>query len=235
MPDKASIQTELDLIAALEKGEVVSQSALSKRLSVSVGLVNALLRRVIRKGLVKARKAPLGRWAYYLTPKGLAEKSRLVAKYLEASLGFFRRAREEYGQIFVALRRAGVDRVVLVGRGELAEIALLAAREHEVPIVGLLDSEMNEGSFFGMPVLRSLEDVEKGAGLVITASRHPQAAYDRIAASYAGRIIYAPSLLRGVQTKWSPLGKAGRLENSKARRREQRAPTREFRELRRLL
>ncbi|WP_072389981.1 winged helix-turn-helix transcriptional regulator [Hyphomicrobium sp. CS1GBMeth3] len=198
MPDKASIQTELDLIAALERGDVISQSALSKRLEVSVGLVNALLRRVIRKGLVKTRKAPYRRWAYYLTPKGLAEKSRLVAKYLEASLGFFRKARDEYGQIFMALRRAGVDRAVLVGRGELAEIALLAAREHEIRIVGLLDAEMNEGSFLGIPVLRGLHDIDRTAGLVITASRHPQEAYDRLMGASAERIIHAPPLLRVV-------------------------------------
>jgi len=197
MPDKASIETELDLIAALERDEVTSQAALSRRLSISVGLVNALLKRVIRKGLVKTRSAPYRRWAYYLTPAGFAEKSRLVAKYLEVSLDFFRKARQEYGQIFLELRRAGIDRVVLVGRGELAEIALLAARETDVEIAGLLDAEMNEDVFLGIPVLRSLKDAG-GAAFVITASRQPQAAYDGLAAAGSGRIIYVPPLLRVV-------------------------------------
>jgi hypothetical protein len=147
--------------------------------------------------LVKTRSAPYRRWAYYLTPAGFAEKSRLVAKYLEVSLDFFRKARQEYGQIFLELRRAGIDRVVLVGRGELAEIALLAARETDVEIAGLLDAEMNEDVFLGIPVLRSLKDAG-GAAFVITASRQPQAAYDGLAAAGSGRIIYVPPLLRVV-------------------------------------
>jgi hypothetical protein len=121
---------------------------------------------------------------------------RLVAKYLEVSLDFFRKARQEYGQIFLELRRAGIDRVVLVGRGELAEIALLAARETDVEIAGLLDAEMNEDVLLGIPVLRSLKDAG-GAAFVITASRQPQAAYDGLFRQEgAERIVRAPSFLR---------------------------------------
>ena len=39
------------------------------------------------------RQVPLNRYAYYLTPQGFAEKSRLTAEYLAASFDFFRRAR----------------------------------------------------------------------------------------------------------------------------------------------
>ena len=47
----------------------------------------------MKKGFVKAKAAPYKRYAYYLTPKGFNEKSRLVAQYLEVSLDFFRTAR----------------------------------------------------------------------------------------------------------------------------------------------
>lgn len=195
MADKTRIKTELDLISALEGGEVVSQAALSTRLSVSVGMVNALLRRVIRKGLVKARAAPYRRWAYYVTPAGFSEKGRLVARYLEMSLDFFRRARQEYAEIFIALRQAGITRVVLVGRGELAEIAFLAARENEVEILGLLDVEMNDDRFLGLPVLRRLDGLDRAA-LVVTASRRPQEAFDDLRRHASASMIHAPSLLR---------------------------------------
>lgn len=195
MADKTSIKTELDLISALEGGEVVSQAALSTRLSVSVGMVNALLKRVIRKGLVKTRTAPYRRWAYYVTPAGFSEKGRLVARYLEVSLDFFRQARQEYAEIFLALRRAGIGRVVLVGRGELAEIAFLAARENEIEILGLLDVEMNDDRFLGLPVLRCLDGLD-GAALVVTASRRPQQAFDDLRRHASASMIHAPSLLR---------------------------------------
>ena len=83
MPDKSKVQTEIDFLASLEGGEVSSQTSLAGRISVSAGLVNALVKRAVQKGYVKMRKAPYRRYAYYLTPKGFAEKSRLVAKYLD--------------------------------------------------------------------------------------------------------------------------------------------------------
>ena len=129
MADKTGIQTEIDLLTALERQEVVTQPALAKRLSISVGMVNALLKRAVRKGLVKAKAAPYKRWAYYVTPEGFQEKSRLVAQYLDASLAFFRMARREYRTLFLDGQRMGFRRFVLVGRGEVAEIALLVALE----------------------------------------------------------------------------------------------------------
>ena len=123
LADKIGIQTEIELLAALERREVVTQPALAKRLSISVGMVNALLKRAVRKGLVKARAAPYKRWAYYLTLEGFEEKSRLVARYLDSSLAFFRMARREYRLLFLGGRRMGFRRFVLVGRGEVADIA----------------------------------------------------------------------------------------------------------------
>ena len=116
MADKIGLQTELELLSALERREVVTQPALAKRLSISVGMVNALLKRAVRKGLVKAKAAPYKRWAYYLTPEGFEEKSRLVARYLDSSLTFFRMARREYRLLFLGGQRAGFRRFVLVGR-----------------------------------------------------------------------------------------------------------------------
>lgn len=195
MPDKTKIQTEIDLFAALERGEPVAQSALSKHLSVSVGLVNALMKRVIKKGYVKARAVPYRRWAYYLTPTGFAEKSRLVARYLETSLDFFRRARGQYLELFQRARACGVHHIVLVGRGELAEIAQLAARDAGIEILGLLDHEVNADEMYGLPILRDLDGVDVAASLVITESRHPQDTFDRISHRYGDRQVLVPELL----------------------------------------
>jgi DNA-binding MarR family transcriptional regulator len=75
MSDEARTQTEMDLIAALEEGGAVTQMSLSKRLMVSVGLVNALLKRAVNKGFVKVTAAPRKRYIYYVTPKGFREKA----------------------------------------------------------------------------------------------------------------------------------------------------------------
>ena len=201
MADKTGIQTEIDLLAALERREVVTQPALAKRLSISVGMVNALLKRAVRKGLVKAKAAPYKRWAYYVTPEGFQEKSRLVAQYLDASLAFFRMARREYRVLFLDGRRMGFRRFVLVGvgRGEVAEIALLAALEADAELVGILDREANTDRLHGLPVLRSLEEAEAWDALVITESRQPQEAFETLRDTVPARQVLAPSFLRIVR------------------------------------
>ncbi len=195
MADKTGIQTEIEFLAALERREVVSQPALAKRLSISVGMVNALLKRAARKGLVKAKAAPYKRWAYYLTPEGFQEKSRLVAEYLDASLTFFRKARQEYRQLFVEGQEKGLRRFVLVGRGEVAEIALLTALEADAELVGILDRKANTERLYGLPVLRSLDEAGAWDALVITDSRQPQETFDALRGRVPERQVLAPPFL----------------------------------------
>src|SRR4051794_37197879 len=63
--------------------QTANQRTLAREIGVSIGLVNALVNRAVSKGLIKIKQAPARRYVYYLTPKGLAEKSRLVAEYLD--------------------------------------------------------------------------------------------------------------------------------------------------------
>lgn len=196
MPNRSKIQTELDLLATLEDGEVVTQMTLSKRHSVSIGLVNALLKRAIHKGFVKAKAAPYKRFAYFLTPKGFSEKSQLVAQFLEASLDFFRTARQQYGDLFERARMSNMNRIAFIGSGELVEIALLAAREVEIEIIAILDRETNKERLYGLRVVRNLEDISPIDAVVITDSRAPQAAFDSVRDQLGSAHILAPALLR---------------------------------------
>jgi len=85
----------LSVLTSIERDSAITQRKLATELGIALGLANAYLRRCVRKGLVKMRQVPINRYAYYLTPQGLAEKSRLTAEYLAVSLDFFRRARTD--------------------------------------------------------------------------------------------------------------------------------------------
>src|SRR5258708_27312746 len=75
----------LDLLTSIERDSRVTQRKLAGDLGIALGLANSYLRRCVHKGLVKMSQAPLNRYAYYLTPQGFAEKSRLTAEYLSVS------------------------------------------------------------------------------------------------------------------------------------------------------
>src|SRR5665811_2514500 len=101
------------------------ESAESSR--IMLGLVNAYLKRCIKKGLVKVRGAPARRYAYYLTPKGFVEKSRLTVEYLSYSFSFFRQARSDCANLLGIAHARGLSRVVLAGISDFAEITIICA------------------------------------------------------------------------------------------------------------
>jgi len=113
----------------------------------------------MKKGLVKVRHARARRYAYYLTPQGFAEKSRLTVEYLSYSFGFFRQAKTDCSALFRAAKARGVRNVALVGRSDLAEIAALCAMEQSISIVGLVQAGTTQEKFIGIPVFEDFDAV----------------------------------------------------------------------------
>ncbi|MGE5477376.1 MAG: winged helix-turn-helix transcriptional regulator [Bacteroidales bacterium] len=185
----------LGLLSEIETAEAATQRSVATRLGVALGLVNTYLKRCIRKGLIKIEQVPTKRYAYYLTGQGFAEKSRLVTEYLSYSLSFFRAARAEYGAIFETCLREGTSQVVLVGTGELAEIALLSARESGIALEAVFAPHGAMESFHGLPVFT---DPAQVAGRVMVMADHvaPQASFDLVMAKASPCQVYAPPLMR---------------------------------------
>ena len=74
----------LGVLDAVERNPSATQRSVARELGIALGLVNAYLNRCLSKGLIKIGQVPPRRYAYYLTPRGMSEKSRLTATYLDA-------------------------------------------------------------------------------------------------------------------------------------------------------
>ncbi len=186
----------LDLLESVDRDSNQSQRGLALRFGVAVGLINAYLKICTKKGYVKVRRMPAHRRVYLLTPKGLAEKSRLALVLLGNQLEQFRRARADYAQVFAEARRRGWRKVVLIGASDLAEISVICAREADVEIVALVDAGLRQDRFVGVPVVAALSGIVAACdGALITELN---AAHQTFAAAVeefgAGRIL-APALL----------------------------------------
>jgi DNA-binding MarR family transcriptional regulator len=195
-PRDGNLVETVKLLGNVAGQEGLNQRTLARQIGISVGLVNALVHRAVHKGLIKIKEAPARRYAYYLTPKGFTEKSRLVAEYLDYSLTFFRTARHEYSEVFARCEAAGRKRIVLCGAGELAEIATLAANGIGIEIVGLLDRETNHVQIAGVPVVRDVAALGAEDVLVITEGRKPQELYEMLMATVGQERVHAPPFLR---------------------------------------
>jgi DNA-binding MarR family transcriptional regulator len=192
--NRAEAQITLGMLNAVEENSVLTQRSLARELGIALGLANAYLKRCVTKGYIKVTHAPAKRYAYYLTPQGFAEKSRLTAQYLAISFDFFRLARSQCGALFAECETHGWTRIALCGAGELAEIAMLCAESHAVTLIGLVETT-GAPTVGKLPLVHDLAALTTPDAVVITDQRTPQQTYDRIVAVLARERVLAPRLL----------------------------------------
>jgi DNA-binding MarR family transcriptional regulator len=190
------IRIMLGLLESVERGGAQSQRRLAAELGVALGLVNAYLKRCVNKGLVKVREAPARRYAYYLTPRGFAEKSRLTGEYLSYSFSFFRRAKTDYCAVLDVARARGFRRVALLGVSELAEIAAICALDSGVVIAAIVDARSDLARFAGVPVVKSLDAVGGAVdAAVVTSLKDARATAENAARQWGTERVLVPALL----------------------------------------
>jgi DNA-binding MarR family transcriptional regulator len=186
----------LGLLESVERDGAQSQRMLASDLGIALGLVNAYLKRCVKKGLVKIGQAPPRRYAYYLTPHGFAEKSRLTVEYLSTSFSFFRRAREDCSSVLRTAHARGWNRVVLIGVSDLAEIAAICALEQGIAIVAVVDAKSGNDRFVGTPVVKSIGAVpESFDALVVTDLQATRESVQAVADAFDSQRVLVPALL----------------------------------------
>src|SRR5262245_47474256 len=189
----------LGLLEYVGRGGEQSQRRLASELGVALGLANAYLKRCVKKGLVKVRQAPARRYAYYLTPRGFAEKSRLTLEFMSHSFALFRRAKADCTAALESARGRGYARIALLGASDLAEIAAICALDGGFTIAAVVDAGVDAERFAGAPVVRSLEALAPPPDAVLVTDMQSAAVtlQQAVAAFGADRVL-VPSLL-GVQ------------------------------------
>src|ERR1700758_1217490 len=186
----------LGLLSSVESDGTRSQRHIAAELGIALGLVNAYLKRCIKKGLVKVSDAPARRYAYYLTPQGFAEKSRLTVQYLSDSFSFFRLAKSDCARVLDQAKGRDFSRVVLAGQSDLAEVAILCAVEAGVAIVAVVDPASEVPRFVGVNVCRSYDEVQEAFdAVIVTDVASAAASYDAAAVLYGADRVLAPALL----------------------------------------
>ena len=173
------LERDLHILSAIEEGAPLTQRALAERLDVALGLANLCLKRLVRRGYIKVvrfndRPAARKRLRYLLTPKGLAEKSRLTYEHTIYALNLYRRTRQTLREALGGLGQRGLKRIALYGTGDAAELAYLTLKEFGLEPVGVFAREGN-GHFLGFPV-RAIGEIvgEEFDGVIVAAFDHPE-------------------------------------------------------------
>ncbi len=170
-------KTQYSFLEKLEEGKEITQSDLSRNLEVSIGFMNALIKRFVKKGFVKASQVPYKRFVYYLTPNGFKEKSKLVAEYLDSSLQLFRTIRSEFNFLF---RNEQNFHYVLYGLSEITEICIISALENNKEILSIIDDQSEKNFFLGIPVIKKIKKFNKKTKIILTKIDKSQHIYNSL-------------------------------------------------------
>lgn len=142
----------LRLMGEIDRNGNYTQRELSRRLNLSLGLVNTFLKRLVNKGYFKVRTMPRNRVKYFLTPEGLARKSKLTVEYLQYSVNFYRDIKKLLINKYKEMEKNNVKSVLFYGAGEVAELAYLYLQLTRIRLAGIIDDKMNGANFFGLRI-----------------------------------------------------------------------------------
>jgi len=171
---KPSQARDLEILTAVDEGGSLTQRALAQRLGVALGLTNLYLKRLSRKGYLKIvefpkKPATRKRLRYLLTPKGIAEKTRLTYEHMSYALNLYRRTRETLRGTLAELAPAGAKRIAFFGTGDAAELAYLTLREFGLEPVAVFAAQAG-GDFLGYRIRPAAELVDEELDRIIVAT-----------------------------------------------------------------
>ena len=143
---------ELRLLEEVDASADLSQRTLAGNVGIALGVVNVLVKSMVKRGYIRATRLSWKRWAYFLTPEGVSRKVLLTANYVDRFMDHYRRVRA------LVRDNADVDSieahqvVAIYGATDLGELIFLVLKDAGVDKVEFLDESRKE-RFLGMPVL----------------------------------------------------------------------------------
>jgi DNA-binding MarR family transcriptional regulator len=203
----------LGLLRAVHENERLTQRSVAQELGIALGLTNAFLKRCVSKGFIKIRQAPKNRYAYYLTPKGFAEKSRLTAEFLTQSLSLFRQSQDDYRQLIDECIDGGIRTVALFGNSDLCDVVALCAQNSSVELVGIIDpkSRGDAGERLDLPVREAALHLPAFEAIIFTELSDPIVRFQDLTINGPDCPIFVPAFLeildaRKLASEWQQRG-----------------------------
>jgi DNA-binding MarR family transcriptional regulator len=152
---------ELSLLQELEKNPIVSQRELSNKFGIALGVTNACLKRMVRRGWIRISSLNHHKIGYFLTPKGFTEKAKLTLHLISWTVQHYSTLKDIIGERLLEMQNKGVERIVFYGVSDEMEIAYVTLQGLNLKLVGIVEDEekMNRKEVFGFE-LKGLNQIE---------------------------------------------------------------------------
>ena len=157
--DGDSSESELGVLTEVRRDPETTQRSLGRRLDISLGLTNRLVRKLVSKGYVRVIKANWRRRFYAITPRGMVQKVRLTLSYVSNFLDDYQNVKLILREELSPLALHKESRIAIYGSGDFGELVYLAVRDlgiEEIDVFGA--SSQADASFLAMSV-RDISDL----------------------------------------------------------------------------
>jgi DNA-binding MarR family transcriptional regulator len=161
---------ELEIFEKLENNGHLTQRDLSKEVGIALGLVNHLLKKMVKKGWIKIKNIDAKKIRYLITPEGAREKSSLLYKRVESTIHFYLEAKRVIKDKVIHLKNEGVKDVSIYGINHISEVLFIVLKELGLELVCVVDDNKKGEEWFGYSIVGMDEFIEYKNNVLILAS-----------------------------------------------------------------
>ena len=142
-------QHELNTLLELKENPNLSQRSLAHKLDISLGLTNSILKNLISRGWIKAKKDTGRKLLYLITPQGIANVSRLMYTRFQETLHYYHYTKDLLTAYLIKLYQQGEKTVNIYGTGQLAEITYYAGISTPLKLDVIISDDPSKEKFLG--------------------------------------------------------------------------------------
>jgi len=121
-------EKELKVIEEISREAQITQREISRRTKLSLGAVNVIIKRLMKRGMVKTRNLNPRKIEYIITPTGFTEKTQKTYNYVLKTVNLVKLVREEIAKIVLEEYNRGQKKFIVLGSDDLADIIELALK-----------------------------------------------------------------------------------------------------------
>jgi DNA-binding MarR family transcriptional regulator len=132
---------DFQLLEEIERNPKVSQRELSHKFGIALGVTNACIKRMARRGLIRLKGIPPRRIAYYITPRGFAEKANFALRVFSYNIRHYSEMKKQISRKLIEMQSSGVKRVAFYGVSDEMEIAYVILQGTDMELVAIVDGD----------------------------------------------------------------------------------------------
>ncbi len=145
-----SLEQEIEILENIyHNHSKVKQRDLARIVGLSLGMTNAIIKRLIKKGWLKARKVNERNIHYVVSPLGIEEIAKRSYRYFKRTIKNVVYYKEAINKFFTSIAGEGYKGVILVGESDLDFIIEHLCQKHNLSFKrssGSTGSSSNNGS-----------------------------------------------------------------------------------------